>query len=228
MNSRTIPFPSPQGVGDPPAVASHATTLRGSVGRDQPRPPPRRQFRRHDETQASHRHPDLPHASGAGLLLHRQDRLREAAGGRGGPLFPLAATPFRQEPVPRHAEGAVRGQRATVPRSGRPRPVGLVGQPCRGPPELRGRRLHAARLPAGGPRGSTGGPRGTRRRPGADGQPAGTPAAPDHGVARTHRPGRGGSGGRVRQADSRRPRGSRARPAQPQPAARALRDHQGL
>ena len=32
--------------------------------------------RSHDQTQASHRHPDLPHASGAGLLLRRQDRLR--------------------------------------------------------------------------------------------------------------------------------------------------------
>ena len=161
----------------------------------------RRQFRRHDETQASNRHPDLPYASGAGLLLRRQDRLREAPGGRGRPLFPLAAPAVRQEPVSRHAEGAVRGRRAAVPRLGRPRPVGLVGQPCRGPAELRGGRLHAARLSAGGPRGSTGGPRGTGRRPGADGQRAGAPAASDHGVARTHRPERGGPGGRVRQAD---------------------------
>ena len=107
-------------------------------------------------------------------------------------------------------------------------PVGLVGQPCRDSPELRGRRLHAAGLSAGGPSGSTGGPRGTRRRPGTDGQRAGTPAASDHGAARTHRPGRGGAGGRVRQADPRRPRGTRTRPPQPQPAARALRDHQGL
>ena len=119
--------------------------------------------RRHDETQASHWHPDLSYASGAGLLLRRQDRLRGAAGGRGRALLPLAAPAVRQEPVPRHAEGAVRRQRAAIPRLGRPRRVGLVGQPCRGPPELRGRRLHAARLSARGPRGSTGGPRGTRR-----------------------------------------------------------------
>ena len=69
---------------------------------------------RDDQTQASHRHPDLPHDSRGRLLLRRQDRLHPASPRRGHPLLPLAPAALRQEPVPRHLQGAVRGQRGAV------------------------------------------------------------------------------------------------------------------
>ena len=90
-----------------------------------------------DSTQAAHRHADLPGHPGEQLLLRRQDRLHRAAPRRGQALLPVAPAALRQEPVPGHLQGAVRGQRAAVRGARHPRPVGLVGAASRAAPQLR-------------------------------------------------------------------------------------------
>ncbi len=178
--------------------------------------------------EAADRHPDLPQASRGRLLLRRQDRLHPPLDARRHPLLPVAPAPLRQEPAARHHQGTVRGQRGTVPRPVRARPLGVVQAPPGGAPRLRRRRLPRPG-PAGSQRhGAARCHRAARRYhprvphgPGSAGLPAGS-------AARAVRAAGGGAGRRVRQADPGRAgtQGDGAR--QPPLPARAVRDHQDL
>ena len=68
----------------------------------------------HGQAPAADRDADLRRAPRAELLLRGQDRLRRPADPRGQALFSVAPAAVRQESVPGHAEGAVRGQRGAV------------------------------------------------------------------------------------------------------------------
>ena len=177
--------------------------------------------------QTADRHPDVPQAARAELLLRRQDALHPTPARRGHPLFPVAPPPIRQEPVPGHAEGAVRGQRRTVRGAAHPRRPRLVPAPSGGATELRRRQLHrpgragserhgATRRLRTAPR------RGTRVPDG--GRPlrvsAGSPAPADRAAGR-------GAGGRVRQADPGHAGGARGGARQPRLPARPVRGDQG-
>ena len=159
--------------------------------------------------QTADRHPDVPQAARAELLLRRQDGLHPTPARRGHPLFPVAAPPVRQEPVPGHAEGAVRGQRRTVRGAAHPRRPRLVTAPSGGAAELRRRQLHrpgrAGSQRHGATRRLRTAPRGNTRVPDG-GRPlrvsAGSPAPADRSAGR-------GAGGRVRQADPGRAGGAR-------------------
>ena len=181
----------------------------------------------HDSTQTAHRHADPPRDPGGALLLRGQDGLCRAAARRGQALLPVAPAPLRKEPVPRHLQGAVRGQRAAVRGTRHPRPVGLVGAPSRAAAQLRQRRLQGAGLPAHQPDGPTRRAGGTARRrfPLRHGRGAIRTSGPGvecAGRAASRRP-----GGRVRQADSGRAGRAGGRPRQPRLPARPLRGHQG-
>ena len=95
----------------------------------------------HAQAHAAHRRSDLPQGAGDGLLLRRQDGLYRTADRRRHALLPGAPAAFRKEPVPRHAQGAVRGQRGTVPGARHPYPLGLVGAPPGAASRLQRRRL---------------------------------------------------------------------------------------
>ena len=182
----------------------------------------------HDSTQAAHRHADLPQDPGGALLLRGQDRLHSAVARQGGALLPVAPAALRQEPVPRHLQGAVRGQRAAVRGARHPRPVGLVGAASRAAPQLRQRQLQGTGLPAHQPDGPARRPGGTARRrvPLRHGRGALRTSGPDverAGRATGRRPGR-----RVRQADSGRAGRAGCRPRQPRFPPRPLRGRQGL
>ena len=154
-----------------------------------------------DKAQTADRHSDVPQAARAELLLRRQDALHPTPARRGHPLFPVAPPPVRQEPVPGHAEGAVRGQRGAVRRAAHPRRPRLVTAPSGGAPQLRRRQLHRAGRAGSERHGATRrlrtAPRSGIRVPDG-GRPlrvsAGSPAPADRSAGR-------GAGGRVRQAD---------------------------
>ena len=171
-------------------------------------PVPRRRVEcLHGEAQAARRHPDLQSHPRGGLLLRRQDRLRAAAGRRRRrPVLPVAPPPVRQEPVRRHAEGAVRGQRAAVPGARGARRLGLVAPPPRRAAELCGGQLQAAGRAGGEHDRADRGHRTAGRRRLGRRERAGTLPAIDPIAARAHRRARRGAGGRVRQADSGRAR----------------------
>ena len=180
-----------------------------------------------DEAQAAHRHSDLPRDSRGELLLRRQDRLCATTGRARQALLPVAPPPLRQEPLPRHAEGAVRGSRAAVSRVGDPRPLGLVEAPSGTAAELRRRQVHgngpSAREPDGavGRRRTTCGDRcGPRDRAGALRSSA-------RDAARAHGPARRGARRRIRQAYSRCVEHPRGRALQPQLSARSVLNDQG-
>ena len=195
-------------------------------------------------TQAPRRHPDLPPHPGGRLLLRRQDLLRPTdCAGRRHPLLPVSTTPVRQEPVRGHPQGAVRGQRALVPRTGRPRRVGLVEAPSRRTAELRRRKLqaaggaarerHAATRCVRTPGRTTGlrraHARGTLRRPsGGAARPDGPARRRPGGRVRQADPGRAGRTGACRRARRNARRRQRAGDRQPRRPARAVRHHQGL
>ena len=160
-------------------------------------------------------------------LLRGQDGLRAATGGRGQALLPVAPAPLRQEPVPRHPQGSVRGQGSAVRRARHPRQVGLVDTPPRAAPELRQRQLQGVGLSAHEPDGAACRHRATgggRLRPH---ERAGAFRRPDRGAARARRMADGRPGRRVRQADPGRPRRAGNGLRQPRLPSRAVRDHQG-
>ena len=82
-------------------------------------------------------------------------------------LLSVAAAAVRQEPVPGHAEGVLRGQRGAVRRAAHPSPARLVAAPPGGATELRQRHLQGAGVAATGRDGATGRPRAGQRGPGA-------------------------------------------------------------
>ena len=153
------------------------------------------------QTQAAHRHPDLPRDPRGRLLLRRQNRLHRSAARRRQALFPVPSAALRQEPVPGHPEGALRGQRGAVRGAGHPRTPGLFGASSGAAAQLRLRQLQGAGLPPPEPDGAT----GRRRAPDGGGlrihHRAGTVRLSSGNTASPDRPAGGGAGGRVRQAD---------------------------
>ena len=148
---------------------------------------------------------------------------------QGRPLFPVTPAAVRQEPVPGHAEGAVRGQRGTVHGAAHPRPRGLelVGAPPGGAAGLRRRELQGAGLPPDQPGGAVGRHGGSERGESALRHGARTVRLPDQVAARAQRAAGGGAGGRVRQADPGRAGDAGDRPCQPRLPARPVRRDQG-
>ena len=192
--------------------------------------PVRRRIMRRGQAQAPRRHPDLPPDPGGGLLLRRQDWLRPLSRGRRRQaLFPVAPAALRQEPVRGYPQGAVRGQRAAVPKPGRARRLGLVQAPSRRAPELRRRQLQAPRRAAGEYRGAVGGHRARDGRGRYRGRHRAEALRPPPGrAAPAGRAAGGRAGGRVRQTDSGRAGRAGCREGEPRRPARPVRHDQGL
>ena len=133
---------------------------------------------------------------------------------------------FRQEPVPGHAEGAVRGQRGTVRGALHPPAPQLVGSPSGGAAGLRPRPLW--RAGAAGSRRHGAARRGRAAYGRGNRVPYGRgPLRVSSGSpARADRPAGGGAGGRVRQADPGRAGEAGSGVRQPRLPARAIRDDQ--
>ena len=132
---------------------------------------------------------------------------------RGQALLPLTSATLRQEPAPRHPEGALRGQRDAVRGTGHPRPMGLVGAASRPAAGLRPRPLPGI----GGLAHGSDGPLERNGGRGGDHHPprlrAGALRPPHQVTASAHGPAGRRAHRRVRQADSRGPGTRRASPA---------------
>ena len=184
---------------------------------------------RHGQAPAADRDADLPRVARAGLLLRGQDGLHRATARRGQALLPVAPAAVRQESVPGHAEGVVRGQRGVVRGALHPPAPQLVGAPSGGAAELRRRQLQGARESGRERDGATRGRGRTGGRKRALRHRAGTVRPSDPHVACPCRAAGGGAGGRVRQADP-GPAGGEAGGGarQPRLPARIVRSDQGL